>query len=83
MKILTPSQYGKKYGYTAKVVIKMCNDGILKYEKTEGGHYKICDCNEGMVTLEEYNKLLIEYEKLKDFIVSIGKQVENKILENS
>ena len=71
----------KKYGYTAKVVIKMCNDGILKYEKTEGGHYKICDCNDGMVTLEEYTKLLIEYEKLKEFVSSVRKQAECKLSE--
>jgi hypothetical protein len=81
MKILNPSEYGKKYGYTAKVVIKMCNDGILKYEKTEGGHYKICDCNDGMVTLEEYTKLLIEYEKLKEFVSSVRKQAECKLSE--
>ena len=81
MKILNPSEYGKKYGYTAKVVIKMCNDGILKYEKTEGGHYKIYDGIEGMIEYEEYNKLRIEYEKLKEFVSSVRKQAECKLSE--
>lgn len=70
---MSPKQYhdatGGKLGI--EEIKRLCRTGKIPCEMTEGGYYKIKVYKNNCVSLEEYQKVLKENERLKTFIKSI------------
>lgn len=67
------NEFMKKYNVGHDVALKMLYSGNYKYIKTNGGRYKILVSDEPtFISIEEYNKVVRENEKLKTIIKNIS-----------
>ena len=65
-------EYAKKYGLPVSRVRQMCEAGMLDaYRDRPGGHWYIRDSPMNTVSRDEYDKLRIENEKLKEKLSAI------------
>lgn len=80
---LSPVEFAKKTGENYEFIRKLCREGKLKCEVTEGNHTKIYESelnkfsNKDYVTKEEYEKVIRENERLKTFISQLKKFIQN------
>lgn len=62
---MTPAQYGKKVGLSASAVKKRCEQGQLRANRTEGGHWKIIVPKEDTYPKEEVEAIIKENTELR------------------
>lgn len=68
---LSASEYSKQTGMGVEEVKRLCRLGRIPCEFTEGGYYKIKIYKDNCISIEEYNKVIKENEKLKTIIKNI------------
>lgn len=76
----TPQQFGKAIGISYNQVLKMCKSGELETIESDGGYFKIFDCEldkfvakKDFISKEEYEAILRENEMLKEKLRGIIK----------
>lgn len=87
--MLTPKNFAKKSGLSYDQVLIMCKSGKIVAVKSNGGHFKIFEKelnkfisnnDVAQVTIEDYEKVVRENEKLKIVIAQIKKYVSDLVI---
>lgn len=73
--MITPQNFSKATGISYNQILKMCKSGELETVRSEGGYYKIFDCElekfltkKDFISKESYEEILRENERLKTMI---------------
>lgn len=84
---ITPNKFAIKTGENYNLILEMCKKGTLRCEKTDGGHFKIHETeldrylneHHDFISKKEYEDVIRENERLKNFIKQLKKLIESGI----
>ena len=82
MKYISLYQYMKTYKVGYNVALQLLHSGKLEYIKTKAGWYKIAvySNDDKFISLEQYEKIIKENEKLKTIIRNIS-NISKEVLD--